>query len=76
MHPPMQRDHPDCQHVIHALTSCHSLHPYAKFRGACNDEKLDLDLCFRAEKDRRRRSNLERARESDRRWEEARAGKP
>ena len=33
-----------------ALKLCHSEHPYAKFWGICNDQKLALDACFRNEK--------------------------
>ncbi|TMW69348.1 hypothetical protein Poli38472_001504 [Pythium oligandrum] len=65
MHPSLEREHPDCQDVIHALNTCHDENPMAKFFGACNDAKNELDKCFRAEKIRKRTENLERARASD-----------
>jgi hypothetical protein len=33
--------------VIDALLLCHAENPYAKFMGACNDQKVALDQCFR-----------------------------
>ena len=34
---------------IQGLESCHAGNPYAKFWGVCNDHKLALDRCFKAE---------------------------
>ena len=34
---------------IYALEGCHQSNPYAKFWGVCNDHKLALDRCFKAE---------------------------
>jgi COX assembly protein 2 len=70
MHPPLHRSHPDCQGVITALEECHKNNPYLKFFGECNDDKAALDHCFRAEKHRARKANMEKAREGDRRWAE------
>ncbi|DAZ97211.1 TPA: hypothetical protein N0F65_003842 [Lagenidium giganteum] len=65
MHPPLERPHPDCQEVIHALYECHEENPWGKFMGACNDQKRNLDMCLKKEKDKRRIANLEHARASD-----------
>ena len=35
---------------IEALVTCHSEHAVAKFLGKCNQQKWDLDACFRREK--------------------------
>lgn len=51
--------------VIAALTMCHDEHPRLKFFGVCNKAKNDLDLCFKAEKIRKRDANFKRAKESD-----------
>jgi COX assembly mitochondrial protein 2 len=61
MHPPLDRDHPQCQDVIMALHACHEEHSYSKFWGACNDAKAALDQCFRAEKQLKRRKNFLKA---------------
>ncbi len=63
MHPPLHRPHPDCQHVIFNLTVCHDANPYMKFLGSCNVEKRDLDMCFKEEKEKKRRENARRGRE-------------
>ncbi|KAM3575014.1 hypothetical protein VYU27_003035 [Nannochloropsis oceanica] len=68
MHPPLHRPHPDCQHVIDALLSCHRQHPLAKFWGACNEEKWALDKCFRVEKEDRRKQNFAKAPRDDGAW--------
>jgi COX assembly mitochondrial protein 2 len=51
MHPPLDRSHPDCEHVIAELKACHAA-GFSKWLGRCNDIKLALDKCFRDEKDR------------------------
>ena len=35
---------------IEALQQCHSDNKYAKFWGACNQQKWELDACLRKEK--------------------------
>lgn len=35
---------------IEALISCHTEHALAKFIGKCNQQKWDLDACFKREK--------------------------
>ena len=35
---------------IEALIQCHKHHAAAKFLGKCNQQKWDLDSCFRKEK--------------------------
>ena len=57
MHPPLFKEHPDCQAVIEALVACHSDKPVAKFWGACNDAKAELDWCFALEKTSRQKKN-------------------
>lgn len=44
-HPTPKKSNP--LQVIDALLLCHNDNPYAKFLGACNDEKVALDKCFR-----------------------------
>lgn len=51
MHPPLDRPHPDCEHVVLALKTCH-LDWWKKFTGGCNDIKRALDHCFKLEKER------------------------
>ena len=59
MHPPLGRPHPSCQDVIDALNSCHKDNEMAKFFGFCNEAKANLDACFRAEKELRRKLNYD-----------------
>ena len=58
MHPPLLRPHPQCGHVVKLLVQCHEENKFAKYFGACNDQKVALDQCFRAEKELKRRQNL------------------
>jgi COX assembly mitochondrial protein 2 len=51
MHPPLDRPHPDCENIIQSLKQCHS-EKWRKFTGACNQVKVELDNCFKAEKKR------------------------
>ncbi len=69
MHPPLDRPHPDCGEAINALKTCHADNPFAKFFGECNDAKYALDACFRAEKEVKRKHNLEKARAFDKKFE-------
>lgn len=46
---PAPHAHPSLQ-LIEALQRCHKDRPYAKFWGACNQIKWDLDNCFKEEK--------------------------
>lgn len=57
MHPPLQREHPDCQQIIADLTQCHKDHTVGKWFGACNEAKTALDRCFLQEKERKRHAN-------------------
>lgn len=43
---------------IEALVACHRDSPYAKFWGACNEQKWALDRCFREEKAINRHASL------------------
>ena len=43
--------------------------PYAKFFGACNDHKATLDKCFRNEKERMRRENMNKGRKEEQDWQ-------
>jgi COX assembly mitochondrial protein 2 len=49
MHPLLDRPHPDCGKEISELKACHADN-WKKFTGQCNDIKVALDNCFRAEK--------------------------
>ena len=69
MHPPLDRPHPDCKLLVDALKACHTINPYAKFWGECNDAKALMDRCFRDEKEKRRSENLRAAREFDAKFE-------
>ena len=51
MHPPLDRPHPDCQGAIDDLKECH-LSFWNKYSGGCNDIKVRLDQCLKAEKKR------------------------
>ena len=51
MHPPLDRPHPDCADIIRALKECHAT-GWKKYLGGCNETKLALDQCFKAEKQR------------------------
>lgn len=63
MHPPLAlHKHPTCEEIIVKFKLCHQEHPVAKFWGACNDLKKQLDRCFREEKRAKQRANLEESR--------------
>jgi COX assembly protein 2 len=51
MHPPLDRPHPDCNEIISELRLCHSDWK-KKFTGGCNEIKISLDRCLKAEKKR------------------------
>lgn len=38
-----------CLTVVKALQACHEKNPYLKYLGLCNDEKVALNKCLRAE---------------------------
>ena len=61
MHPPLFKPHPKCEDVVQRLLACHEEKPYGKFFGACNEPKLALDMCFREEKEERRRANYDKS---------------
>ena len=73
MHPPLHRPHPECEDAVKRLLECHTDNPVAKFFGACNDAKRDLDRCFKAEKEKKRAENARVARERRAKFEELRA---
>lgn len=52
------------------LVACHEEHKMGKFFGHCNDQKADMDICFRAEKEEARYANMMKARAFDERLEE------
>mmetsp|Transcript_14294 Transcript_14294/g.23331 ORF Transcript_14294/g.23331 Transcript_14294/m.23331 type:complete len:91 (-) Transcript_14294:84-356(-) len=68
MHPPLLRPHPMCQDVIEALTKCHEDHPYMKYLGKCNMCKVELDQCFRIEKEVTRKANMKKGKDIQDRW--------
>ncbi|CAM6094236.1 unnamed protein product [Calypogeia fissa] len=60
MHPPLTlHKHPNCREIIVQFKKCHDDHPVAKFFGVCTDLKIQLDKCFRAEKEEKRKLNFE-----------------
>mmetsp|Transcript_4106 Transcript_4106/g.8241 ORF Transcript_4106/g.8241 Transcript_4106/m.8241 type:complete len:82 (-) Transcript_4106:49-294(-) len=69
MHPPLHRPHPDCESHVFDLENCHATQPYAKFFGVCNDYKMALDKCFREEKERMRRENMNKGRKEEQDWQ-------
>mmetsp|Transcript_32314 Transcript_32314/g.30819 ORF Transcript_32314/g.30819 Transcript_32314/m.30819 type:complete len:96 (+) Transcript_32314:236-523(+) len=69
MHPPLYRPHPKCGDLVANLVACHEQYAWGKFMGACNDEKADMDKCFRAEKEEMRYANQEKGRAFDQRFE-------
>jgi Cytochrome c oxidase biogenesis protein Cmc1 like len=56
---------------VKALQACHEDHPYSKFWGKCNACKVDIDNCFREEKQQRYKANLALSRKRDAAWEQA-----
>ena len=69
MHPPLHRAHPLCEQVVENLIRCHDEYKIGKFFGACNQAKVELDQCFRIEKDQVRQENLAKARKFDEKFE-------
>ena len=75
MHPPLARPHPQCQDVIDAFMRCADEQTFfQRIFGSCNDAKIALDNCFRAEKDAVRKENLRKARKFQARWNAKREG--
>ena len=58
MHPPLFRSHPLCEEVVQNLVRCHEEYKVGKFFGACNRAKVELDQCFKVEKEKRVQENL------------------
>ncbi|CAL8465390.1 g4926 [Coccomyxa elongata] len=72
MHPPLHvSKHPHCKKEIEALISCHTEHALAKFIGKCNQQKWDLDACFKREKAIKRALNFAKAKEEQARFHRA-----
>jgi hypothetical protein len=69
MHPPLFRSHPLCQEVVDNLIRCHEENKIGKFFGACNQAKVELDKCFKIEKEQCRQENLAKARKFDAKFE-------
>jgi COX assembly protein 2 len=57
MHPPLFKSHPLCKAEVDTLVKCHDENPYVKFFGVCNEAKSLMDLCFREEKNLRKKLN-------------------
>ena len=70
MHPPLYRPHPRCEDMVNALVACHAEFPFSKFMGWCNDDKANMDICFRKEKEEMRSSNMDKARSFDQKFED------
>jgi COX assembly protein 2 len=80
MHPPLLRPHPLCQQVVDDMLACHENNPFAKWVGACNDAKAALDVCFKQEKEVKRKANADKARaerdEFEAKWAAEMGGPP
>ncbi|ORY88989.1 cytochrome c oxidase biogenesis protein Cmc1-like protein [Leucosporidium creatinivorum] len=62
MHPPLaEHAHTQCSEVMKAIKDCHTINPYLKFLGVCNDQKTALNMCLRKERQGRAVGNLEKA---------------
>ena len=74
MHPPLLRPHPQCQNVIDAFQRCAAEQTFfQRMLGSCNDAKIALDQCFRAEKEFTRKQNLAKARRLNEKWRKKKA---
>ncbi|RUP49708.1 cytochrome c oxidase biogenesis protein Cmc1 like-domain-containing protein [Jimgerdemannia flammicorona] len=63
MHPPLApHQHQSCIKYIQALEECHRSGFFNKYFGGCNDLKLKLNECLRAERIARRDENRAKAR--------------
>ena len=69
MHPPLFRPHPQCSDYVDMLVKCHQENTFGKFIGACNDIKAQMDHCFKAEKEEKRRANMQRSKEVEERFQ-------
>jgi COX assembly protein 2 len=66
MHPPLFKPHPKCEDLMKMLVQCHDENPALKFFGACNSFKAEMDACFRAEKEERRKDSVNRGQKKKR----------
>lgn len=65
MHPVLNLDeHPICRDVILALHKCHRERSWAKFLGACNEHKYNLDKCLAYEWQQTKKKEQEELRRS------------
>ena len=65
-------NNPGCVEQIEAFKACHEDNSYwMKLFGACNQAKLELDQCFRAQKKVKAKASIDKARESTRQWRQA-----
>ncbi|KAL8279693.1 hypothetical protein RQP46_008006 [Phenoliferia psychrophenolica] len=76
MHPQLnsQHQHQGCAELMDLLKDCHSSNPFMRYLGTCNDAKLTLNKCFRAERIERGQINLAEARakrsELEKKWKD------
>ncbi|KAK4702593.1 hypothetical protein P7C70_g3632, partial [Phenoliferia sp. Uapishka_3] len=51
MHPQLnsEHQHEGCAELMGILKDCHAENPLMRYLGVCNDKKLVLNKCFRAE---------------------------
>ena len=70
MHPQLTlQNNPMCVEYILAFQKCHADHGFwGRMLGTCNEEKRLLDMCFRAQKKVKRKTNLDQARADRERW--------
>jgi len=70
MHPQLTDKNFACKELIEALEQCHS-NFLSKYTGACNQQKLDLNMCLRTERVDRAAKNREIAKDREERRRKA-----
>ena len=53
----------ECNKLIQEMFECDRLHPYKKFLGACNLHYVKVQRCLKMEREQKRKTNHEKARE-------------
>ena len=51
------------------IKNCNPILSVGKFLGVCNSLKVELDNCFRAEKEMKRKENLRKAQEFEKKFD-------
>ncbi|KAJ1909574.1 hypothetical protein IWQ60_011100 [Tieghemiomyces parasiticus] len=72
MHPQLSEHRaPQCAELIRKLQQCHNENIWTKYFGECNEAKVKLTECLRAERVERTQKNLQEAREKRAKLEQA-----